>query len=238
MRDKVTGAQRWVVKIGSALLTADGRGLDRAAMAVWVEQMVALREQGVELVLVREPASPGPTRWGLHLLLFVLPWVRIGGAQALRFDLEGRRLTDQLKLEVEGQLFDNVDENDILGGFARYEPSLSIARADSVTMSIRQDAVALVGPEFEQLLREDPARRDIPEDALADLIESNPRSPLPSAVRQYLDPEEPFCFTYGDGLSDVHIGDLIQFHRQHGCIARAALPPSWKAPPCSWPPVV
>ena len=28
MRDKVTGARRWVVKIGSALLTADGRGLD------------------------------------------------------------------------------------------------------------------------------------------------------------------------------------------------------------------
>ncbi|HSX69440.1 MAG TPA: glutamate 5-kinase, partial [Pseudomonas sp.] len=52
MRDKVTGAQRWVVKIGSALLTADGRGLDRSAMAVWVEQMVALREAGVELVLV------------------------------------------------------------------------------------------------------------------------------------------------------------------------------------------
>ena len=44
MRDKVTGARRWVVKIGSALLTADGRGLDRAAMAVWVKQMVALRE--------------------------------------------------------------------------------------------------------------------------------------------------------------------------------------------------
>ena len=56
MRDKVTGARRWVVKIGSALLTADGRGLDRAAMAVWVKQMVALREQGVELVLVSSGA--------------------------------------------------------------------------------------------------------------------------------------------------------------------------------------
>ena len=52
MRDKVSGARRWVVKIGSALLTADGRGLDQAAMAVWVDQMVALREAGVELVLV------------------------------------------------------------------------------------------------------------------------------------------------------------------------------------------
>ena len=48
MRSKVTGAQRWVVKIGSALLTADGKGLDRAAMGVWVEQMVALHEAGVE----------------------------------------------------------------------------------------------------------------------------------------------------------------------------------------------
>lgn len=28
MRSKVTGAQRWVVKIGSALLTADGKGLE------------------------------------------------------------------------------------------------------------------------------------------------------------------------------------------------------------------
>ena len=52
MRDKVSGARRWVIKIGSALLTADGRGLDQAAMAVWVDQMVALREAGVELVLV------------------------------------------------------------------------------------------------------------------------------------------------------------------------------------------
>jgi glutamate 5-kinase len=65
MRDKVTGAQRWVVKIGSALLTADGRGLDRAAMAVWVEQMVALREAGVELVLVSSGAvAAGMSRLG------------------------------------------------------------------------------------------------------------------------------------------------------------------------------
>ncbi|MEN0106184.1 MAG: glutamate 5-kinase [Pseudomonas sp.] len=65
MRDKVTGAQRWVVKIGSALLTADGRGLDRGAMAVWVEQMVALREAGVELVLVSSGAvAAGMSRLG------------------------------------------------------------------------------------------------------------------------------------------------------------------------------
>ncbi|AZD63103.1 Glutamate 5-kinase [Pseudomonas chlororaphis subsp. aurantiaca] len=65
MRSKVTGAQRWVVKIGSALLTADGKGLDRTAMGVWVEQMVALHEAGVELVLVSSGAvAAGMSRLG------------------------------------------------------------------------------------------------------------------------------------------------------------------------------
>jgi glutamate 5-kinase len=65
MRDKVTGARRWVVKIGSALLTADGRGLDQEAMAVWVGQMVALRDAGVELVLVSSGAvAAGMSRLG------------------------------------------------------------------------------------------------------------------------------------------------------------------------------
>lgn len=38
-------------------------------------------------------------------------------------------------------------------------------------------------------------------------------------VRSYLDPDEPFCLTYGDGLSDVNIADEVAFHRQHGCKA-------------------
>lgn len=37
-------------------------------------------------------------------------------------------------------------------------------------------------------------------------------------VRPYLD-DEPFCFTYGDGVSDVNITDLIAFHAQHGTLA-------------------
>lgn len=65
MRDKVAGAKRWVVKIGSALLTADGRGLDQGAMQAWVGQMVALREAGVELVLVSSGAvAAGMSRLG------------------------------------------------------------------------------------------------------------------------------------------------------------------------------
>jgi len=34
-------------------------------------------------------------------------------------------------------------------------------------------------------------------------------------VREYLD-NEPFCFTYGDGVSDVNIRALLDFHLSHG----------------------
>jgi len=37
-----------------------------------------------------------------------------------------------------------------------------------------------------------------------------------AAVRPYLDPGEPFCFTYGDGLADIDITELTRFHRAHG----------------------
>ncbi len=37
-----------------------------------------------------------------------------------------------------------------------------------------------------------------------------------AAIRSYLDPDEPFCFTYGDGVADIDIGDLVAFHKQHG----------------------
>nr|WP_276308196.1 glucose-1-phosphate cytidylyltransferase [Sphingomonas pokkalii] len=36
------------------------------------------------------------------------------------------------------------------------------------------------------------------------------------AVRNHLDEGEPFCFTYGDGVSDVDITRQLEFHRQHG----------------------
>ncbi len=34
-------------------------------------------------------------------------------------------------------------------------------------------------------------------------------------VRRYLDPGEPFCLTYGDGVADVDITALIAFHKAH-----------------------
>lgn len=58
-------AKRWVIKIGSALLTNDGQGLDAVAIAGWVAQMAALREQGIEVVLVSSGAvAAGMRRLG------------------------------------------------------------------------------------------------------------------------------------------------------------------------------
>lgn len=65
-RHRLAQGRRWVVKIGSALLTANGQGLDQVAMASWVRQMVALQQSGVELVLVSSGAvAEGMVRMGL-----------------------------------------------------------------------------------------------------------------------------------------------------------------------------
>ena len=38
-------------------------------------------------------------------------------------------------------------------------------------------------------------------------------------VHPHLDPGEPFCMTYGDGLADVDVAATIDFHKGHGCLA-------------------
>ena len=46
-------------------------------------------------------------------------------------------------------------------------------------------------------------------------------------VLPYLKDEEAFCFTYGDGLADININSLIEFHKSHGKQATltSAFPP-------------
>ena len=61
-----TGTRPWIVKIGSALITNDGRGLESAVIGEWVAQMVALRSQGVDVVLVSSGSvAEGMSRLGL-----------------------------------------------------------------------------------------------------------------------------------------------------------------------------
>ena len=57
--------ERWVIKIGSALMTNNGEGLALASIAGWVTQMAALRARGIELVVVSSGAvAAGISRLG------------------------------------------------------------------------------------------------------------------------------------------------------------------------------
>ncbi len=62
---KCSECHRWVIKIGSSLLTNDGQGLAIDAIDSWVEQMAALRAAGHEVLLVSSGAvAEGMTRLG------------------------------------------------------------------------------------------------------------------------------------------------------------------------------
>ncbi|MFK7852847.1 MAG: glutamate 5-kinase [Granulosicoccus sp.] len=52
MRERLKSANRWVVKVGSSLLTADGKGLDQSIIDNWTSQIASLMQNGVEVVLV------------------------------------------------------------------------------------------------------------------------------------------------------------------------------------------
>jgi glutamate 5-kinase len=61
----LAGAHRVVVKVGSALVTNNGRGLDHEAMTRWAEQIARLVEQGKQVVLVSSGAiAEGMQRLG------------------------------------------------------------------------------------------------------------------------------------------------------------------------------
>ncbi len=42
----------WVVKIGSALLTNNGKGIDKDLISRWVQQIVHIQSQNVDIVIV------------------------------------------------------------------------------------------------------------------------------------------------------------------------------------------
>ena len=58
-------SQRWVVKIGSSLITNDGQGLNLPAIKAWMSEFAELRKQGYELILVSSGAvAEGMARLG------------------------------------------------------------------------------------------------------------------------------------------------------------------------------
>ena len=47
-------------------------------------------------------------------------------------------------------------------------------------------------------------------------------------VARYLENDDTFLLTYGDGLSNVNISGLLDFHRQHGRLATVtSVPPDF-----------
>lgn len=64
-RQSLRQTRRCVVKIGSALLTANGQGVNTAAVQEWVAQMAGLRARGTEVILVSSGAvAVGMQRMG------------------------------------------------------------------------------------------------------------------------------------------------------------------------------
>ena len=64
MREGFPRPRRVVIKIGSALITGDGAGLDWAALTGWAREIAELRKQDHEVVLV----SSGAVAEGMHRL--------------------------------------------------------------------------------------------------------------------------------------------------------------------------
>ncbi|MBE9564157.1 MAG: glutamate 5-kinase [Proteobacteria bacterium] len=64
-REAVAQSKRWVIKIGSSLITDEGRGLNTKAIQSWAEQIAKLRNDGKEVLLVSSGAvAEGMARIG------------------------------------------------------------------------------------------------------------------------------------------------------------------------------
>lgn len=65
-RSQLANTRTWVIKIGSSLLTDNGRGLNNERIADWVRQIVDLHNDGVSVVLVSSGSvAEGVVRLGL-----------------------------------------------------------------------------------------------------------------------------------------------------------------------------
>jgi len=104
-RHEIKNSRRWVIKVGSTLLTNNGQGLDNSAIARWAEQIALLCQGGVEVLLVSSGAvAAGMSRLGwstrphaLHELQAAAAVGQMGLIQAYesqlqRFDLHSAQV--------------------------------------------------------------------------------------------------------------------------------------------------
>jgi glutamate 5-kinase len=67
MHSVIQNAKRLIIKVGSSLVTNDGKGLDRVAIEKWAAQIAQLRQMGKEVVLVSSGAiAEGRQRLGFE----------------------------------------------------------------------------------------------------------------------------------------------------------------------------
>jgi len=66
-RNNIPKSRRWVIKIGSAMLTNDGEGLAQLRLKSWVDQIAELMDAGHEIILVSSGAvAEGMARMGFE----------------------------------------------------------------------------------------------------------------------------------------------------------------------------
>ncbi|HXF46616.1 MAG TPA: glutamate 5-kinase [Burkholderiaceae bacterium] len=115
-RSVVAAAKRVVVKVGSSLVTNDGRGLDLAAIARWAEQIAALHGLGKQVLLVSSGAiAEGMQRLGwrtrphqIHALQAAAAVGQMGLAQAYETSFRARGLQTAQVLLTHADLADRV----------------------------------------------------------------------------------------------------------------------------------
>jgi glutamate 5-kinase len=114
MQDATTSARRIVVKVGSSLVTNEGRGLDAAAIANWARQLATLAKGGREVIMVSSGAiAEGMKRLGwttrptaLHELQAAAAVGQMGLAQIYETSLRAEGLPSAQVLLTHADLAD------------------------------------------------------------------------------------------------------------------------------------
>jgi glutamate 5-kinase len=113
---KLAAARRAVIKVGSSLVTNDGRGLDGAAIAHWAQQICALHALGKQVLLVSSGAiAEGMQRLGwsrrpqqIHELQAAAAVGQMGLAQAYETAFAARGLRSAQVLLTHADLADRA----------------------------------------------------------------------------------------------------------------------------------
>ena len=82
MGEQLRAARRIVVKVGSSLVTNEGRGVDEQAIGLWCHQLAQLAAQGREVIMVSSGAiAEGMKRlgWRTRLLLHMIDFAPFDG---------------------------------------------------------------------------------------------------------------------------------------------------------------